>query len=455
MSPRAPAAPPPGREMGRHALIIFAMQVAGTALWLLYTVLLARTLPTEAFAAALYVLNVALVAVLVITMGRDQILLQTAARAWARGAPGEIRSQLAASRRQIGAATALLLAGLLAACALGLPTHATRSLPVALLTGLIAGASAQLGLGRTCLRAVGRIWQSQLGFSLVRTLVPVCGGALVLALGQKMTLEAALLLFLASLLLALALEALFLHRALRAGAGAGAAPQPAPDPAPAPLRSGLRLWPGEVANAVLIRAAGLVGALMLEPGAAALLMAAERIAALARFPIAAASQASAPMIAQAFGQGRGAARRTLARASLLMAAGALLGTAGTALLALPGLRLLGASYVAALPLALVLTSASLSFALFGLAQSALIWSGHHRSYSRISTVMAALTCLAIALCAARAGALGAALAWAAGIWLTNIAYTLALARHTGLATGLRAAAPVLARALGRAGAAHP
>ncbi|MCO6381954.1 oligosaccharide flippase family protein [Oceanicola sp. 502str15] len=450
MSPRPPAAPPPGHEMGRHALIILAMQVAGTALWLLYTVLLARTLPTEAFAAALYVLNVALVAVLVITMGRDQILLQTAARAWARGAPGEIRSQLAASRRQIGAATALLLAGLLAACALGLPTHATHSLPVALLTGLIAGASAQLGLGRTCLRAVGRIWQSQLGFSLVRTLVPVCGGTLVLAFGQEMTLEAALLLFLASLLLALALEALFLHRALRTGP----APQPAPDPAPAPLRSGLRLWPGEVANAVLIRAAGLVGALMLEPGAAALLLAAERIAALARFPIAAASQASAPMIAQAFGQGRGAARRTLARASLLMAAGALLGTAGTALLALPGLRLLGASYVAALPLALVLTSASLSFALFGLAQSALIWSGHHRSYSRISTVMAALTCLAIALAAARAGALGAALAWSAGLWLTNIAYTLALARHTGLATGLRAAAPVLARALGRAGAAH-
>ena len=421
--------------MGRDAIIMLSMRVAGTLLWMFYTIILARTLSRADFAVTVYVINFSFIAVLVVTLGRDVALLRFASKAWAVGARRSVRTLLWECRRIVLLNSCILIAGLVTAAWLGLQTSVTQTVQIALLSGLLTLAGAQMGLNRDCLRAVGQVWQSQMGLNFTRSVVPVLGSVVVIAMDTTMSAELALALFLLSLLLSVGVEEVFLRQIDWQGEAAADAPDHR-----ALARAGLALWPGDMANALMMRSVGLVGALALQPEAAALLLAAERIAGLAQFPIAASAQAAAPRIAQATIGGDRAVQQALDRGSLLMAAGALIGCGGAAALAWPALWALGPDYIAALPTTLVLIAASLSSAFFGLAQAALNLTGRSHRYSVISICICGLTVAAIWLAASRHGGIGAAAAWCVGWWIANIAYTIAYRRASGLNTGIGAVA---------------
>lgn len=419
-------------SMGRDAVIILTMRVTGTVLWMIYTIILARTLSQADFAVALYVMNFSFMAILVVTLGRDVALLRFAAEAWAGGARDAIRGLLSRSRRLVLMVGGIFLLALLAAAWAGIDTPVTGEPQIAVLSGLLTITGAIMGLNRECLRAINRVWQSQLGLNFTRSLVPIAGSGGVLLADAKMTAELALALFLGSLLLSLLVEESFLRRVDWRNL---------PDALPAPshrdiARTGLALWPGDMANALMMRAAGLVGAVALPPHAAAMLLAAERIAGLAQFPIAAASQASAPRIAQAINSGNDAVQSALAQGSMLMVIGTALGCGGAALLAWPALWALGPDYLPAFSTTLVLISAGLAWGVFGLAQSALNLLGESHRYSLIAVTMGGLTIVLIWIGARFMGPLGVAIAWAVGWWLTTALYTATLLHRKRFKTGI-------------------
>lgn len=419
-------------SIGRDAAIILIMRVAGTALWMVYTIILARTLSQADFAVALYVMNFSFMAILVVTLGRDVALLRFAAKAWAGGARDAVRSLLSRSRRLVLATGGLLLLALLAAALAGIDTPVTGNAQIAALSGLLTVTGALMGLNRECLRAINRVWQSQLGLNFTRSLVPIIGSGAVLLADAQMTAELALTLFLGSLLLSLVVEEMFLRRVdWRRTSDALSAPSHRDI-----ARAGLALWPGDIANALMMRAAGLVGAAILPPPAAAMLLAAERIAGLAQFPIAAAAQASAPRIAQATNADAETVQIALVQGSGLMVIGAALGCGGAALMAWPALWALGPEYLPVLPTTLVLIGASLAWGVFGLAQSTLNLIGESYRYSLIAVAMCGLTVVLIWIGAHVMGPLGVAIAWAAGWWITTALYTATLFYRTRLKTGI-------------------
>ena len=416
--------------MSKDALIMLSMRVAGTLFWMTYTVVLARTLSTAEFASALYVINFSLVSVLIITMGRDVSLLRVASKAWGTSSAGSIRGLLVRGRITIAITGSLLTAFMLTLAYLGLEIPVTQSITVVLLTCFITIATAQMGLNRDCLRAVEKVWQSQLGFNLTRTVIPVFGTFVVSYL-SPMTLNIALALFLASLCLSLIIEELMLRRIGFTGLGQEQLPE----------RTGvfarsILIWPGEISNALQMRSAGLLAGAVLQPEAAAMFLAAERVANLAQFPIAAASQAAAPRIARSSTDEERVLQSVLSKGSALMSIGASLGVIGAMAIAWPALLAIGPDFTAALPIALILIGTHFSWALFGLAQPSLNLTGHFRSYSVIATIGCTFTFASIFIGIKYGGGTGAAIGYFFGWWLTNLTYTLTFRFQTGMRTGI-------------------
>lgn len=417
--------------MERDAFLILSMRIAGTVLWLGYTVLLARTLSQSDFAISLYVINFSVFAVLFITFGRDVVLLRFASMAWATGSRAEVRKMLQRSRMILFYNGCAVTVVLIAASMAKISTPVTQSLDTALLAGLLILAGAQMGLNSNCLRAVGRVWQSQIGINFSRAIIPFIGSAFVVLLDGKLSVQQALSLLVCSLLFSIALEEIFLrqidwkngHTAKGVDEGQIS-------------RAALALWPGDIANALMMRSVGLIGAMALPPETAALLLAAERIAGLAQFPISAAVQAATPRVARATNSGNEALQNELNQGSKLMLVGACIGCLGAGALAWPALWALGPSYLDALPTALMLIFASLAWAFFGLAQSALNLIGRSVHYSAISICVTIATALGIWLAATHYGGFAASVVWCIGWWTANIAYTIAFKTTSNFDTGI-------------------
>lgn len=418
--------------MGKDAVLILAMRIFGTLLWMVYTIVLARSLNQPDFVIVLYVINFSFIAVLIVTLGCDVGLLKFASQCFARGNHRAIRNVMIRTRWMLLGTSGLLTVGLEAAVWAGIKTPVTEHWDIALIAGLLTGVGAQMGVNRDCLRALGKVWQSQLGLNLTRSVIPIVGSTIAI-FSTGLSVQVALLLFFASMLLSVAVEEMFL-RQIDWSKGTADAESEFSEFA----KTAMVIWPGDIANAIQVRAAGLIAGLVLPPEGAALFLAAERIAGLAQFPIAAAGQAAAPKIARVAAVAQAEAQRTLSQGSLLIAAGALCGVVGAAIMAYPGLFALGDKYLPALPILLILLVSHASWAFFGLAQTSLNLTGHQKEYSLISIFWCAFGVAAIWFGLVQFGALGGATAFCLTWWLTNISYTVAVHVQTGLRTGVSA-----------------
>lgn len=373
--------------MFRDSFIILGMRIAGTIVWFIYTIILAKSLSKFDFSTVVYIINFSLVATLVIGFGFESIIVRTVPKLWFEGKTSSISSLLSRARLSITIASVALFAFLCAFHYAGFKSPVSISLEIALLTSICTLLTTLMGVNRDTLRSCGNIVKSQLGFNFVRSLVPVIGSAVAISCDMSLSSSDAILLFILSLLISMILEEIFLVKIGVHGFN---------------LRSIKNLidfrginfshWVGDISNAVLLRSMGLVATINLDPELAAIILMAERISNLSQFPIAAASQAAAPHISKELSAGGKETQNLIGKGSLFVAAGGLIGWVGTLVAAEPALWIVGDDFESAFLYVLVLSIYNAGYILFGMSGSTLVLAGAGKTYTIISTTITILCC---------------------------------------------------------------
>ena len=157
------------------------MKVAGTALWLLYTVLLARLLSADEYGLVMYAVTVLTIAGPLTCFGLNSAMLRHGSVYWDQGRPAALLGLLGEARRTIVLASlpaALLVAAVFEA-ALGIGTGVPWSVVAIVALGLPLYGT--MDLHRETLRALDRVLAGFLGFNILRSLIPgvVAAGPLV------------------------------------------------------------------------------------------------------------------------------------------------------------------------------------------------------------------------------------------------------------------------------------
>ena len=254
--------------------------------------------------------------------------------------------------------------------------------------------------------------------------------------------------FLAALCLSVLIEAWMLAPL---GLNSAAAPEARTHPADAGLalgRSAWQIWPGDVANAIQMRAGGADCRSRAIAGCGGVVSgrrASRQSGAVSDCCHIAGQRAAACACSRRTGPP--ALQAGLSKASMLMGLGTCIGVGGALAMSWPALRAMGPEFTAAFPLVLILVAGHLSWSVFGLAQPALHLSGFFRSYSFLAVCgLPVHGSAGLRRGAKKRGALGTAVGFALGWWLTNLAYTLTFWRLSGCRSGVLSWSPSMIRA---------
>lgn len=402
-------------------LLAFILRISGTVLWMLFSILIARTLSVEDFGHVFFAINLTLAGGGLAVMGYDFTVLRFAPRLWKDDDRLGFRGLVDEARGAVTVMGALVCGAMTLAAVAGLDTPVTEDWETALLVGLSIAATAQMAVYRDTLRSANRLQAALLGQSVVRAVVPfaLCAPA---ALFGLLNVERALLAYLIGLLTALAWQHWQIFRL------------DLPPRQPFSLRHlriALGIWPGDSALLLFQRAPGITIGLTGGMEAAALFLAADRIAQTGTFLTDAVRTAVAPMLSHsAGGEDR---QRAVSQASILMAGSGLAGT--VLLLLLGGLMLwaFGPAYRSAYPTLLMLLVAQLSWTVLGPAAMILNMFGAERERSLISVGATVLLLIALPFCGT---AFSAALIYAVAAWAMNGLQWLLIHRRLGLRSGL-------------------
>lgn len=411
-------------------VVVTSMKVAGTALWLAYTVLLARLLPAGDYGAAMYAVTVLSIAGPLTCMGLNSAMLRFGSVYWHGGRAGALLALLAEGRRTIAWASiagAVAVAALLEA-ALGIGDGIGWPAVALLAAGLpLYGA---MELHRETLRALDRVAAAFLGFNLLRALLPGAAAAMLAAAGV-LSVATALAGFVAGLAVIAAIDGSRIAAVTRRRAEAAD---------PRDRREWHRLARPMVLAEALVHwiARGdvlLVGAL-LDLRTAAVYLTAQRLAVLVSFVVDAVRLTLEPMVARRHATGdRPGMQELMARGSLASVA---TGVPIAATLAGGGwllLGLYGEAFTEGWAVLAILTLGQLTTVLAGPVAAVLRMAGLERPLTAVLAVsalgLAAAVPAGIALAGAEGAAAGAMLVTAA----SNVAYLVIARRRLGLRIG--------------------
>lgn len=411
-------------------VVVTSMKVAGTALWLLYTVLLAQLMPADDYGLVMYAITVLSIVGPLTCFGLNSAMLRHGSVYWHQGRPGALAGLLGEARRVIALASVAGAAGVAALfhAALGIGDQVGGAVVAIVAAGLpLYGA---MDLHRETLRAVDRVVAGFLGFNILRSLLPGLAAA-ALAAGGWLTVETAIGGFVGGLLVIAVLDSVRiagLHRLHGAGRDATDRPAWYRIARPMVLAEALGYW--------LARGDILIVGAMLDLRSAAIYLTAQRLAVLVTFVLDAVRLTLEPMVARRF------ADRDQAGLQALMARGSL------------------ASFASGLPIALAIGGGGwLLLGLYGtefregwpvlailiLGQASTIWAGPVAAVLRMTGLERALTTILVACAVAIAvvvpagihlgGVEGAAIAAALVTVASNVAYLVVVRRRLGLICG--------------------
>lgn len=413
-------------------VVVTAMKVAGTVLWLLYTVLLARLLPADDYGLVMYAITILMIAGPLTCFGLNSAMLRYGSVYWHHSRPGTLRALLSEARWVI-LLTALVGAAvipLVFQTALGIGDGVGWRTIAIVAVGLpLYGA---MDLHRETLRALDRVIVGFLGFNVLRSLVPGVAAAVLAAFGW-LSVDTALAAFVGGLVVIAALDA---HRITTVMGTAGAAP--------APDRADRSDWYRIARPMVVAEALGywmargdilLVGAL-LDLRAAAIYLTAQRLAVLVTFVVDAVRLTLEPMIARRFADGdRAGMQELMARGSLASCASGLpialaIVAAGWLLLGLYGPEFQSGWTVLA-----ILTAGQISTVLAGPVSAVLRMTGLERPLTVVLVAGAAGQSIAVPLGILAGGLEGAAVAAALVTVGSNLSYLAIVRRRLDLRCG--------------------
>lgn len=401
--------------MIRDAGIALLLRLVGTALWLGYTIVLARLLSPEDFGLVLYALNALLIATPLASLGFEMAVMRFGAHYWQMGDRHAFGSLLREGRIMASMGGVLCLLSLLLATALRLETPITADWALAAIIGLCIPLSAIMTIHRDALHAAGRLAAALMGFTVTRAILPLIGSVLLGALGL-LTPVSALALYAGSLGLSLIVESVHLSR-LRGNGNASDGPHDT-QARRRHLAVALGAWPGEIAWVSIVRATGLVVGLALSLETAALFLLAQRVAALSQYLAEAVRTAAAPQIARTASDPT-ALQNSVSKASALTFA--VDGAAKLGLIAVGWaiLLLFGEIYLPAYPVLVVLILGEINRAFLGSPALVMSMAGLQKERS-VATIAAAIVMVGASwLGAAWFGPIGAATAYALTVWALN------------------------------------
>lgn len=412
-------------------LTVTVLKVAGTVLWLVYSVVLARLLTAADYGFVMYAITVVMATGPLACVGLNSAMLRFGAVYWREARAAAFRALLAEARRALALASLPMAAVTVAVLVLVDRDGGAGAAPLAL-----AAASVPLYglmvLHRETLRAVDRTTDAFLGFTIVRAAVPCVLSVALAALGW-LTPASALGCMAAGLAVIAAMDVRRI---------AAAVP---PSMAAATDADGRREWYGvarpmvvtEALSHWLARGDVLIVGMMLGTTAAAIYLTAQRLAMLVNFVLDAARMAIEPAIARSHaGADHAAMQALLAEGSLLsLLAGApaaiVLVAAGGPLLGLYGLAFVDGWAVLA-----ILTAGQFTTALAGPVSAVLRMAGMHRPLTAWSAAISVAQAAAVSAGAALGGIEGAAVGAAAAAAANNVAYLVLVRRRLGLRSGV-------------------
>ncbi|WP_170403090.1 oligosaccharide flippase family protein [Ruegeria arenilitoris] len=388
--------------MFKAALTAALLRVCGTVLWLLFTMVCARTLSVEDFGFVFFSVNVIITGGVVAALGYDVTVLRYGSRYEKAGRKSAVRKLLSEARLVVVSGGLLVIAGFVILTVLRVDTPVTQDVSVAGLVGLSIVATALMAVNRDVLRACGKLSQALLGQSVLRTFVPLLMtiGALLFT---ELTPMEVLVFYLVGLLTSLAWE-----QACIARLGLGSQGEPGQNHH---AKMAFSVWPGEASLIIFHRACGIVIGLTSGLEAAAFFIAAERVSQLGVFLSDAVRTAIAPIIAQARSDQE--IQAAIAKSSILML---LSGGIGFVLLLAGGWLLLlcfGREYLQSFPILCVLLVGQLSWTMLGPTALIMNMQGLERVRSLVTMIATAglLICLIFTKSAFTAGLVFAVICW--------------------------------------------
>ncbi len=411
------------------------MKVAGTALWLAYTVLLARLLSAGDYGLVMYAITVLSIAGPLTCFGLNSAMLRHGSVYWGQGRPAALAALLAEARRTIA------LASLVGAVAVAIVFHAALGIGQGVgwtTVAIVAVALPLYGamdLHRETLRALDRLIAGFLGFNVLRSLIPGVLAAGLAALGW-LSVDTALAAFAGGLLVIGLLDA----RRIAVTAGGAKSAEGGAGAGPSDRRDWYRIARPMVLSEALVHwiARGdvlIVGAL-LDLKAAAIYLTAQRLAVLVTFVVDAVRLTLEPKIARRFSQNDHAGMQRLlawgSLASFVTGVPAVLALAGAGWLLL---GLYGPEFQEGWAVLAILALGQLSTVLAGPISAVLRMTGLERPLTATLAAGAIGQSIAVPVGIAVGGVEGAAVGASLVAVASNLAYLAIARRRLGLRCG--------------------
>lgn len=401
-------------------LIALLLRVGGTALWLVFTIIVARAMSVEDFGYVFFIINVIMTGGALAVLGYDATVVRFGSQFWKTNKKQDFRNLLSEARCAIIGIGALITIAFAIATLAGVQTPVTQHMSIALLVGLSILAVGLMAAERDTLRASGKLQEALFAFSVIRALVPTVLTFVAWLFGA-LSPDTVLVFHLIALGVALAWDQWRIGKLNLPARGSLSFPH---------LKVALATWPGTTSLVIFQRAPAIVIGLTGGLGAAALFIAAERISQLGTFLTGAVRTAVGPNLAQADHKDR---QQAVAHASVLMLISGLLGLVLLLALGAVLLWMFGPEYRSAFPALVMLLIGQFSWAMLGPTALILNMMGQNKTRSIIGVVA---TGILLVLLLVLDTALGVASAVAVISWCMNIALWIAIRVRLGLRSGV-------------------
>ncbi|MCG7896827.1 MAG: oligosaccharide flippase family protein [Candidatus Thiodiazotropha weberae] len=416
--------------MIKTALNVLILKILGTALWLVYSILLARILTQEDFGLFFYTVNFVLLVLPIANLGYGNILLKDGSICFKEKQSIEFKSILLEARTATVLGSFSIAALLLVSWSYDLNNPIVNNLNVTLLTGLIIILFSLMTIHRDTLRASNNVLKGMLNTTITRAFIPLVF-IVFININYEVDLEIALVVLCASLMLSVIIEVYWINKiTITNNTKTNVVSKNR-------KTLGLQLWLADVANTVLSKADAFIIGLVLDLKSVALYIAAQRVSILTLFIIDAVRIVIGPEISKAFEVShRPDYKKIISRSSALFSMAGIIGGIGSILLGYPILLLYGEVYTESYLILILLTIANMSFIIFGPVAVIMSMTDLQKQRSFVTTLSASLLIIFSYYGAVLYNVLGVAIAVVIAMWINNGLLSYMIWKKQNVKTGL-------------------
>ncbi|MEW8625380.1 MAG: oligosaccharide flippase family protein [Candidatus Thiodiazotropha sp.] len=399
--------------MIKTALYVLILKIIGTALWLVYSILLARILTQDDFGLFFYIINFVLLVIPITNFGYGNILLKDGSVCFKEKKWFEFKNIIFEARTVTVLGSFIIAVLLLVSWSYDLNNPIVKDLNVSLLSGVIIILFSLMTIHRDTLRASNKVIKGMLNTTITRAFIPLVV-IIIISISYEVDLEIALLVFCVSLLLSVLIEAYWIKNITNKNSSKSYAVSKNRK------SLGMQLWFADIANTVLSKADAFIIGLVLDLKSVALYIAAQRISILTLFIIDAVRIVIGPEISKAFEMKCSPDyRKVISRSAALFSLAGIIGGLGSIVLGYPILLLYGEVYTDSYLILIILTLSNMSFIIFGPTAVIMSMTDLQKQRALVTTISASLLIVFSYFGAVLFNVTGVAIAVVIAMWTNN------------------------------------